>query len=182
MTSRRNWFIATAAAAAVTGIGTGWWRGQKINDAASAGTPAGDGAATPDIWSMRFATPTGGELALSALRGRPLLLNFWATWCAPCVSELPLIDGFHRDQRDTGMQVVGLAVDNLAPVRDFLAKRPVAFPIGLAGADGVALSRRLGNAQGALPFSVVFDRDGKITDRRLGVIQAEDLTRWAAAH
>jgi thiol-disulfide isomerase/thioredoxin len=157
----------TALAAGAAGAGVAWWR-----------TRVDDGGDSSGIWPMRFDQPDGGNLALAGLRGKPLLLNFWATWCPPCVSELPMIDRFYRDQQARGWQVVGLAVDNLAPVREFLGKRPVSFAVGLAGMEGVALSRTLGNAGGALPFSVVFDRTGHVAQRKLGVIQPEDLQRW----
>jgi len=169
--NRRRLTLLTGAALAETAAGAGvaWWRSRP---------EAVDGNAA--IWTLRFETPTGGQLALADLRGKPLLLNFWATWCPPCVGELPLLDRFHHEQQARGWQVVGLAVDNLAPVREFLGKRPVGFAIGLAGVDGVALSRTLGNTGGALPFSVVFDAAGKVAERKLGVIQPEDLTRWTA--
>jgi thiol-disulfide isomerase/thioredoxin len=137
---------------------------------------ADDGAA---IWPMRFETPTGGQLSFAELRGKPLLLNFWATWCPPCVSELPLLDQFHREQHGRGWQVVGLAVDSRGPVNEFLGKRPVGFPIGLAGMEGVELARTMGNAGGALPFTVVFDRSGEAKARKLGIIKQDDLTLWA---
>ena len=169
--NQRRLALLTGAALAATAAGAGvaWWRSRP--DAVDGGTA---------IWTLRFETPAGGQLALADLRGKPLLLNFWATWCPPCVSELPLLDRFHREQQARGWQVVGLAVDNLAPVREFLGKRPVGFAIGLAGIDGVALSRTLGNTGGALPFSVVFDAAGKVAERKLGVIQPEDLTRWTS--
>ena len=169
--NQRRLALLTGAALAATaaGMGVAWWRSRS------------DGADSSAIWTLRFETPTGAQLALADLRGKPLLLNFWATWCPPCVSELPLLDRFHREQQARGWQVVGLAVDNLAPVREFLGKRPVGFAIGLAGIDGVALSRTLGNTGGALPFSVVFDAAGKVAERKLGVIQPEDLTRWTSA-
>jgi len=171
MNQRRLALLTGAAlAAGAAGAGVAWWRSRS---------DSADGSAA--IWSLRFETPTGAQLALADLRGKPLLLNFWATWCPPCVSELPLLDRFHREQQARGWQVVGLAVDNLAPVREFLGKRPVGFAIGLAGIDGVALSRTLGNTGGALPFSVVFDAAGKVAERKLGVIQPEDLTRWTSA-
>lgn len=153
---------------------------------AAAAAAAGAGVATlrrphrsePAIWSMRFDAPDGPPLVLAALRGKPLLLNFWATWCPPCVEELPMLDRFDQAQRARGWQVVGLAVDNRDPVRAFLAKRPVGFPIGLAGSGGVELSHALGNTGGGLPFSVLFDRQGGVVDRKLGILAAADLQRW----
>jgi thiol-disulfide isomerase/thioredoxin len=171
MNRRRVLVGGAAVAAAAAGAGVAWWRTTVGGSTADAGEA---------IWPMRFPTPAGGELALNDLRGKPLLLNFWATWCPPCVSELPLLDRFHREQQSGGWQVVGLAVDNLAPVREFLGKHPVDFAIGLAGADGAGLSRTMGNSGGALPFTVVFDRRGRVFARKLGVIQPEDLTRWAS--
>jgi thiol-disulfide isomerase/thioredoxin len=132
------------------------------------------------LWAQRFERPEGGELAMSALLGRRTLVNFWATWCPPCVKELPMLDAFHRAQPPDGWQVVGLAVDGPTPVREFLARSPVAFPVGLAGLDGIDIGRSLGNAAGGLPFTVVFDRAGAVVDRKLGELVQADLDRWAA--
>ena len=118
---------------------------------------------------------------MGAFRQQPLLLNFWATWCPPCVSELPLLDRFHRARSGSGWQVIGLAVDKLVPVRDFLRQHPIGFPVGLAGLDGIELARQLGNGGGALPFTAVFDRSGKIVRRKLGVIEPADLLEWEKA-
>lgn len=166
---RRNALIgAVAAPAVVAGAGFALWRARRD------GTTVGAA-----VWEMGFDTPSGGRLMLSAFRGRPLLLNFWATWCPPCVAELPLLDRFQREQPAGGWQVAGLAVDNLAPVQAFLGKRPVTFPIGLAGAGGTELARGLGNIGGALPFTTVFDREGRLVQKKLGVITPTDLQVWA---
>ena len=108
-----------------------------------------------------------------------MVLNFWATWCAPCVRELPALDEFQRSHRAKGWQVVGLAIDSPTPVRKFLARRPVSIAIGLAGFEGTDLARRLGNAQGLLPFTAVLDRAGKVRHRKLGETKVEELARWA---
>ena len=157
-----------AAVAAAGGAGLALWRPRR---------PA---VAEPSaaLWALRFDRPDGGRLSMAAFRGRPLLLNFWATWCPPCVAELPLLDRFQHQQSTDGWQVAGLAVDNLAPVNAFLTKRPVGFAIGLAGMDGVELARTLGNVGGALPFTVVFDRSGQLVQRKLGIIEPADLRKW----
>ena len=130
------------------------------------------------FWSQSWESPGGQPLAAADFRGRPLLLNFWATWCPPCVEELPLLDQFFQSHRAQGWQVLGLAIDQPSAVRAFLARRPLAFPIGLAGLGGTELSRELGNSNGGLPFSVLFDRADRLVERKLGRLQPEDLERW----
>ena len=171
--NRRGWVMGAAAlAAGAAGVALSWRSLQP---------QGGDAALGEAFWSMQFERPEGGELRLSTFRGAPLLLNFWATWCAPCIKEMPLIDAFHRERQDQGWRVVGLAIDSPTPVREFLAKRPVGFPIGLAGLGGTELSRDLGNPNGSLPFSVVVGRAGQVLDRKLGLIHPEDLERWVKA-
>jgi thiol-disulfide isomerase/thioredoxin len=115
---------------------------------------------------------------MQSFRGRPLLLNFWATWCTPCVEELPLINDFYRQNKANGWQVLGLAVDKLAPVQAFLQKMPLDFAIGMAGLTGAELGRGLGNLAGGLPFSVVLGSDGMGAQRKLGRLTAADLASW----
>ena len=131
------------------------------------------------MWALRFERPEGGELVMADLRGRPLVLNFWATWCPPCIKEMPELDRFHREFAPQGWQVVGLAIDGPTPVRDFLRRVPVGFAIGLAGLGGTDLVRRLGNAAGGLPFSVIFGRDGQVLHRKLGETSFDELAGWA---
>ena len=171
MRRRALLWAGVAASAAAAGTGGALWQRRSRAEA----------ELQELLWSRTFAKPGGGELPFAALRGKPVLLNFWATWCAPCVTELPLLDRFHRDQQARGWQVVGLAVDNDAPVRQFLAQHPVGFQVALAGFEGVSLSRALGNVGGGLPFSVVFSSAGTLQHHKLGAISPEDLARWAAS-
>ncbi len=131
------------------------------------------------FWGKRFPALDGSELDPSRWRGRPLLVNFWATWCPPCVKELPDINRFYAEARPKGWQVLGLAVDQAEPVKAFLQKTPLDFPVALAGPQGLALVRELGNPAGGLPFSVAFDAAGEIQWRRLGVSRPEDLRALA---
>jgi thiol-disulfide isomerase/thioredoxin len=127
------------------------------------------------FWALVFDTPAGGRLAMQSFRGKPLLVNFWATWCPPCVEELPLINAFYLQKASKAFQVLGIAADGLTAVKEFLGKKPVAFPVVLAGMAGVELSHRLGNLSGGLPFTMVLDGQGGVVQRKIGRITAQDL-------
>lgn len=176
MTTRRTLLLGgTAVAASLGGVSLALWRERQ----AAAPRPASQ---TDRLWSLTFEQPHGGMLALSTLRGRPVLLNFWATWCPPCIKEMPLLGQFQtRHGRDgLGWQVVGLAVDGIEPVRTFLKRTPVGFPVGIAGFDGLELAFELGNEARQLPFSVLFDRQGQAMGRKLGAFTEDELAQWAA--
>jgi thiol-disulfide isomerase/thioredoxin len=164
--------LAIAAAAGAAGLGTALWRSKQHKK---------DQAAAEHLWPLQFETPEGSEsLKLAAWRGQPLLLNFWATWCPPCVRELPLLDQFQRDHQADGWKVLALAVDNLAAVQTFLSTRSLSLSVGMAGLAGAELARTLGNTSGSLPYTVVFDRAAELVDRKLGLINETDLQQWAA--
>ena len=134
---------------------------------------------TDAFWQQQFDTPQGTPLAWSALKGRPIVLNFWATWCPPCVKEMPELDRFQREFAAKGWKVVGLAVDGPTPVREFLAKVQVGFDIGLAGFGGTELSQTLGNTVGGLPFTVLIDAQGRVRQRIMGITDLARLSEQA---
>ena len=92
---------------------------------------------------------------------------------------MPAFDAFHRQFKAKGWQVLGLAVDSPAPVREFLGKIRVNYPMALAGMDGTDLIAKLGNLQGGLPFSVMIDSQGKLAHQRMGETTLAELTAWA---
>jgi thiol-disulfide isomerase/thioredoxin len=171
--TRRRSFLTTAAGVSALAAG-GWVAWSRSEAAAQAGE-----AAPAQLWAQVFDSPGGGSLKLAEHRGKPVVLNFWATWCSPCVKEMPTLDKFHRDFGKRGWRVLGLAIDSPTPVKAFLAKTPVSFPIGLAGLGGTELAQTLGNTQGGLPFTVVLGSDGQIKARKLGPCEYADLTGWA---
>lgn len=176
--SRRRWVVGAALAAGLAGAGVAWWREQRRAASDDLPSRASDAEVLATLWALELAMPDGKTLALSSLKGKPLLINFWATWCPPCVEELPLIDGFYQANFKNGWQVLGLAVDQLAAVNTFLGKMPISFPIALAGLAGIEMSKSLGNVSGGLPFTVVLNAGGKIAQRKIGRVTPEDLTAW----
>jgi len=118
----------------------------------------------------------GQEVAGSRWAGKILVLNFWATWCPPCLRELPLFDELQRTYANAGLQVVGIAIDNHGDVEHFLAEHPVGFPILLGDAAAIELSRRLGNRLQGLPFTVIFDSRGRRVYARSGEISRAAMT------
>ncbi len=172
---RRALMVSVGGAAALAGLGVAWWR-QTIPPLT--GTPAGM-PAPEGFWQSEWPTPQGKTLPMKSLAGKPLLLNFWATWCPPCVEELPLLNDFYLKNKSSGWQVLGLAVDKLQPVQLFLQKSPLDFPVGMAGLAGTELTRTMGNMTGGLPFSVVLAADGSILHRKMGQVTPQELLVWA---
>lgn len=175
--SRRAW-LGAGLAAAVAGLGGGvWWALHRERSAASTAAP---GDPLPEgFWAQQFDTIDGPPLQLAGFQGKPLVVNFWATWCPPCVKEMPDLDTFYQAHNAQGWHVIGLAIDGPTPVKAFLGRTPVHFPIGLAGFGGTELAQTLGNSAGGLPFSVVIDRQGRLRHRKMGAAHPDELTGWA---
>lgn len=165
---RRFLYAGVAGASLLAGAGAAWWKWSQSDDPRDAAA----------IWPLEFETPSGARLAMRSLQGKPLLLNFWATWCPPCIEELPLLDSFYRQNASNGWQVVGLAIDQPSSVRTFLARTPISFPVGLAGLGGTELAKTLGNLTGGLPFTVVVGASGGVLQRKMGRVTPADLEQW----
>ena len=131
------------------------------------------------LLALSLADTEGQLQALEQWRGKVIVANFWATWCPPCVKEMPELDRFQREFAAKGWKVVGLAVDGPTPVREFLAKVQVGFDIGLAGFGGTELSQTLGNTVGGLPFTVLIDAQGRVRQRIMGITDLARLSEQA---
>lgn len=187
--ARRTALIGAAGLAAA-GAGAWWgWRRQSSMPGASQVATEAPGSADANVgdplpagfWDVHFDTPQGTPFNWAGLQGKPLLLNFWATWCPPCVKEMPELDRFHREFSASGWQVVGLAIDGPTPVKEFLAKVKVGFGVALAGFGGTELAQTLGNSAGGLPFTVLIDAQGRIRHRKMGATHFDELAAWARA-
>jgi thiol-disulfide isomerase/thioredoxin len=179
LTQRRHLLtVGAAVAAAMAGVGAAYWQSKQVQAETPRMPITGD---LDDLWQMQFDKPDGGKLAMQSLKGKPLLINFWATWCPPCVEELPLLERFYNQNKAKSMQIVGLAADKPEAVRTFLKKLPLTFPIGITDLSGIALSKSWGNLAGGLPFSVMLAADGHVMQRKMGKLSEDDLNIWQNA-
>ena len=170
--SKRALLSTAGVCFALAGLGVSWWREKsKMQKSLSP-------EAATALWQAKLQTPDGQELSLADFKGQKLVLNFWATWCLPCVEEMPLLDAFFQQNASKGFKVLGLAIDQPSLVRRFLSQRPVAYPIVLAGLEGTELSKILGDEEGGLPFTLVLDESGQVVFRKLGKLHPEDLQSW----
>lgn len=171
--ARRKWLTSVGA------LGLVGWGASLVACSKQPQPPVLTDAETR-FWLQNFPTLPEGTLATASLKGKPLVLNFWATWCPPCVEELPLLNAFFLENKAKGWQVLGLAVDQVAPVTRFLVQNPLNFSIAMAGFAGTEVSQSLGNVSGGLPFTVVFGPAGNVLHRKMGRLNAEDLRAWTA--
>ena len=128
--------------------------------------------ALPDLGGRVVAVP-------GAYAGRPLLVNFWASWCGPCIEEMPELDRFSRQQGVNGTQVIGIALDDRRAVEAFLQRIPVRYPILLDQAGPADSSVMLGNPKGVLPYSVLVSADGRLLRQRIGPFAPGEIDGWA---
>ncbi|MBT9538959.1 TlpA disulfide reductase family protein [Thiobacillus sp.] len=120
------------------------------------------------LWQLTYPDTQGRPQALSQWRGRVLVLNFWASWCAPCREEIPDFVALRTQYTAKGVEFVGIAVDNQANVAQFMQRQAVNYPILIGEGAANNLARQLGNPSGALPYTIVLDREGNIVLKHLG--------------
>lgn len=162
--SRREWLVlgGVGAAAAVAGVLVGPILLQS-----------GSGAA--ELLATPLPGLDGRTRRLADWQGKVVLCNFWATWCAPCREEIPMLVDLREQYSAQGFEIVGIAVDNAVKVREFVDNYQVSYPVLVADAGGLDLMRALGNTAGALPFTVTLDRHGSILNRKLGILRRSDI-------
>jgi thiol-disulfide isomerase/thioredoxin len=190
--------LLVAVAAGGLGLVVGLWRegpgpllhselGQRaLQQAMSASAPqppadlkiAERGAIVP---AFTLAALSGEAVAVpGAYAGRPVLLNLWASWCAPCIKEVPELDRFARAEGAAGTQVVGIALDDAAAVTAFLGRIPVSYPVLIDAPGARDAGVRLGNPKGVLPYSVLLDAQGRMLKQKIGPFREGELEDWTA--
>jgi len=166
-------FAAVAIAAAMGGAAYHLWS----RSGGGAAAAAGSGAVVEQVYAAPLADLTGGAQTLGQWQGQVLVVNFWATWCAPCREEIP---GFVRMQErygPRGLQFVGIAIDQPDKVAEFSREFHINYPLLMGGLETMELMRQAGNRAGVLPYTLVIARDGKLVSREPGGLKESRLER-----
>ncbi|WP_062308004.1 TlpA family protein disulfide reductase [Polynucleobacter sinensis] len=168
--NRRQWIYISgiSVVALILGILTSQW----IYRTGLANDPA-----IKAFFSNDWKTPDGKSVNAEAWRGKVLVVNFWASWCPPCVEEMPTLDKLQQEFSAQNVLFVGIGIDSPSNIRQFLENTPVSYPIVIGGLEGSSLSKQMGNTQGALPYTIIIDARGKSTSSKLGKISEDELRK-----
>ncbi len=161
-------FALVAFAILFAGIGA-YFGLKRTEPAAPAATAVGA------LMQLSFADADGKERKMSEWQGKVILLNFWATWCPPCVSEMPELVELQNDFAGKNLQVVGIAIDSRSKVQEFALKHSIRYPLLIGGMEGTAVSKEFGNDTGGLPFTVLIAPDGTVRKTYMGRLDMQTV-------
>lgn len=167
MNKKNLLIIAVAATCAVAGAAVA-----VKNAPAPALVAAG---AVSALFAQSMNDAAGKAQALSVYKGKPLVVNFWAPWCAPCVQEMPELSALAGELAGKNVGVIGIGIDSPTNIAQFAAKFKIGYPLYVAGMSGTDLSREFGNKAGGLPYTVLIGADGKVKKTYLGRIKFPEL-------
>jgi thiol-disulfide isomerase/thioredoxin len=117
----------------------------------------------------------GKQHAISEWQNKIRVINFWATWCPPCLKEMPTFNALNQEYAEKGVQFIGIALDDPDQVREFVAKNRITYPILLGGDNGTELARSLGNILNTVPFTVFVDQSDQIVKTHMGELSQTEI-------
>jgi len=161
-------YLLVAAAFTTLGAIAAVKQDSKAQAAASAGSAAG-------LYAQSLNDLSGKPQALAQWKGKPLLVNFWASWCAPCVQEMPELSALAARDGGKRFNVIGIGIDSPSNLVQFTQKTKVAYPLYVGGMGATDLARGLGNTNGGLPYTVLIGADGKVIKTYLGKLKFDQL-------
>ena len=196
--NKKNWMMlgAVALAFGVTGALVGTRQKAAAPPAATpAPQPGSTQAAAPpssaplapgagpveSLYAQALNDVAGKPQSLSQWKGKALVVNFWAPWCAPCVKEMPELAAFATDSAAKGVSVIGIGIDSPSNIAQFADKYRISYPLYVAGMSGTELSRQFGNQGGGLPFTVLLSSGGRVVKTYLGKLKMDELRRDISA-
>lgn len=131
--------------------------------------------AVAELMRLRLPDVSGKDQSLAQWRDKVLIINFWATWCEPCLEEVPVLLRVQAKHASNGVKIVGISVDSADKVRQFAIEYRIGYPLVIGGMEVIDLTRRLGNKAAGLPYTVVLDRSGRVVKTHLGGISEVEL-------
>lgn len=141
-------------------------------------SPFAQGEGVDSLYAAEFQDMNGQPFALSGLRGKVAVVNFWASWCAPCRKEIPDLVEVHRQYETQGVVFVGIAVeDDLLSIKNFVRTFNMDFQVVMGKEKAIVLMQQFGNAVAGLPFTLVLDAQGAVVDQRRGTMSADRLEK-----
>lgn len=182
--------LAALAAVAVIFGALGAVFGSKTREAAAVTTaiaPTGGAAhtASTNLYAQTLNDLSGKPQALAQWKGKALLVNFWATWCGPCVQEMPELSALANEEAANGatkrFNVIGIGIDSPSAMSEFATKHNIKYPLYAGGMGGTDLSRDFGNPSGGLPYTVLIGADGQVKKTYLGKLKFDELKADLAA-
>jgi len=168
--NRRQWIMISGIS--VLALLAGVFSSQWISQTGLASDPS-----IKAFFANSWQTPDGKSANSENWRQKVLIVNFWASWCPPCVEEMPALDKIAQEYAPKNVLIVGIGIDSPSNIREFLLKTPVSYPIVIGGLEGSNLAKQMGNAQGALPYTVIINSKGKAIFTKLGKISEEELRK-----
>ena len=168
--NRRQWIVilGISCLALLAGIYSSPW----ISKTGLASEPV-----VKAFFANEWPSPDGKPLDSKDWQGKVLVVNFWGSWCPPCVDEMPELEKLQWEFSNQNVLFVGIAIDSPSNVREFLKKTPVSYPIAMGGMNGSQIYKALGNNQSALPFTVLITPAGKVIYSKLGRISEDELRK-----
>jgi thiol-disulfide isomerase/thioredoxin len=137
--------------------------------------------AVSNLFAQSLIDAAGQPQSLSQWKGKAVLVNFWATWCAPCVDEMPELSELQTEIASRQIHVLGIGIDSTANIAQFASKYKISYPLYTGGLSGIDLSRQLGNKTGGLPFTVLVGQDGQVKKTYLGRLKIEEVRKDLAS-
>lgn len=168
--ARRALIVALLLAVAAAGV---VW--QLLKTAPPSGRPTVAAEAIARLQGSTLADSNGQSQAIGQWRGKVLVVNYWATWCPPCREEMPAFSRLQTRLGPSGVQFIGIGIDSPSAIKEYALQSPMTYPLLIGGLEGMDLMRELGNTAGALPYTLVLDRQGQPAFARLGMVQEGEL-------
>lgn len=129
------------------------------------------------LFTQTLSDSQGNPQALSQWKGKILVVNFWATWCPPCVEEMPELVELQHDTASKNVQIIGIGIDSASNISEFSSKHKIDYPLYVSGMKGTELSKQFGNQSGGLPFTVLLSPEGQVKKTYLGRLNMKELRK-----